>query len=141
MAAVIGPTRSALAAPGGVSGSGQTQGAVNARIATKLAGDVGYRAASAHPRPFVRGRIELPQVVEKPLSVGGIDAIAPKEPEIAVAVGPTVSIHAATRDIPGSRHTQCAVYPGIAADDTNGHRSTSAHPCPFIFGAHIGSHQ
>src|SRR5258705_10672396 len=45
-------------------------------------------AATAHPSPLVRGRIELPDIVETRHIAVGIVASTPKEPEIAALVSP-----------------------------------------------------
>src|ERR1039458_10342200 len=90
-------------------------------------------AASAHPCPFVRGRIELPKVVEiagKIRTKTSIDVTAPKEPEIAVAVGgPGRSVTAASGDVSSSRRAQRAVHSGPAFIGA-GYRLAAAHPCP-----------
>jgi hypothetical protein len=121
IAVAVGPTRSAIAASRDVSGSGRSQRAVDAGLVTS--------AASAHPGPFVRGRIELPKVVEFGEISVGLIAIAPKEPEIAVAVGPGRSVSAASGDVSSSGRSQCSIYSGPAFVGA-GYRAASAHPGP-----------
>src|ERR1019366_6373835 len=113
MAAAVGPGRSGSAASGDVSGSGRSQRAVDSGP-TAISAGRRHRAAPSHPRPFVRGRIELPKVVEKALLCVDIVAIAPKEPEIASTVGPAQSVNSASGDVSGGRRSQGAVHSGPA---------------------------
>ena len=124
MAAAVGPASSVIAASGDVSGGRRAQRAVHARMID--------RAASAHPRPLVRGRIELPKVVEIAMSAVGIAAISSKEPEIAAAVGPAHSVIAASGDVSGGRRSQRAVHARLVD------RAASAHPCPLVRGTGLG---
>ena len=138
IAAAVGPAYSATAASGNVSGGRHTQRAIHTGLSTKrrlavisssIRPATAHRAASAHPCPFVRGRIELPKVVER----GGCNKVAhaqatPKEPEIAFAVGPGRSTLAAWGDVSGGRHTQDAIHSRLLA------HAASTHPGPFICG-------
>ena len=127
MAAAVGPTSSSFAGSGNVSGNRYAQRAVHSLLVTT--------AASAHPGPLVLGRIELPKVVERAMmSIGIVANNAPKEPEIAAAVGPGRSAIAGSGDVAGSWHAQCAIHSGLAD------RAASAHPDPSECATGHGGH-
>src|ERR1019366_6426235 len=85
-----------------------------------------------------------PQVVEFALIAVGIEALAPKKPEMAAAIGPgqTIIIRVtASGNISGGRRSQRAVNSGLAADErataldtVASDRAASAHPRPFLRG-------
>ena len=81
MTAAIGPVRSTPAGSGDVPGCGRSQRAVYSERAASAVD----KFASTQIRPFVGGRIKLPQVVEIANMVVGIVAVAPEEPEMAAA--------------------------------------------------------
>ena len=120
MAAAVDPGGSGVAASGHVSSRRRSQRAVHANLVT--------RAGSAHPCPLAGGRIELPKIVEFSARSRGAGAGAPKEPEMAAAVGPTRGLLAASWDVAGRRRAQRAVDARLA------HGVASTHPCPLIRG-------
>ena len=69
-----------------------------------------------------------PQVVEIVITSVCIVAKAPKEPEMAVAIGPTVSKPSGSGGVSGSRYAQRAVHSGL------GVRAASSHPHPLVRG-------
>jgi len=81
---------------------------------------IGILTAKATFRFDAQGRVELPQVVEIAIFSVGIVANAPKEPEIAAAVGPTRGGVAASGDVSGSKRTQRAVRSGLRAIAADG---------------------
>src|SRR5208282_2818903 len=100
MPAVVNPAHSLIAASGNVFGSGRSFRAVHSGPATRA-----DRATSADPHPlaiFANRTIELPQVIQIAAIADAIYAQAPKEPEIAAAVGPGRSPVAASGDVSGS---------------------------------------
>ena len=125
MAAAVSQAHGALVASGDVSGGGRSQCAVHARLVD--------RAASAHPRPLVRGRIQYPKVVEMATIAVGTNSISPNEPEMATAVGPACCYISASGDISSGRRSQRAVHTGLATAKA-GHRAASAHPRPLVRG-------
>ena len=119
MAAAVGPACSFISSPWDVSGGRRAQRAVYARLVD--------RAASAHPRPLVGGRIEHPKVVEI-ARTGGTEALSPKEPEMTAAVDPASSVISASRDVSRGRRAQRAVYARMI------NRAAAAHPHPLVRG-------
>ncbi len=121
---------------GGLPGSGIVRGGMRSQCAVDSR--LIYCVASAHPRPFHRGRIELPKIVEIATIDRGIVTLAPKEPEIAIAVGPGHSAEAGSGHVRGGRRCQRAVDSGlgmavyIRANYLTGNRAFSAHPGPFV---------
>jgi hypothetical protein len=96
--------------------------------------NIGKRAKPAHPCPLVRRRIELPKIVESvPVRIG-IEALAPKKPEVSIDVPPVERVHAAPRDVTGSRNSQRAVHTGPVAIYLRCavQCAAAAHPRPLV---------
>ena len=101
-------------ASGKVTGSCAAQRSVNA--GNRAAG--AQHAATAHPGPFTRSRIELPEIIQNAGHIVGVRAVSTKEPERAVLIGPGNCGRAAARRISGSRSAQRAVHSRPVADTT-----------------------
>ena len=144
ISAVVGPARTELASSGNISGGGRSQRAVHAGLAGRDA-ITPFRAASVHPAPQIRGRIELPKVVEIARIAVGIEATAAEEPEITAGIAPARNAIAASGDVSGSRRSQRAVHSGWATEGpvrslyvgnktVTRIRIASAHPRPLVGG-------
>ena len=93
IAVAVTPVRCQISTARDVCGGRGAEGPVDPRLPTgnRVAACAAgrYGAASPHPRPLLRGGLELPQVIQLTEVSVGIDALAPEKPEIAAAVGPS----------------------------------------------------
>ena len=131
MPLLVCPGRGLNPTPGDISRIGGPQRPIDSGISRDgLAGIHASEVDAADQGPFQCGRIELPQVVEKATIAVGIEAVTPKEPEMAAVVSPTRRPLTATGDVSGGGRSQCAVDSGLAFLISRD-RAASAHPGPF----------
>src|SRR5262249_4658964 len=96
VAAAVTPGARSTPASGEVARRRRTHCTVDPSLTARSVAGYRHCAASPHPRPLARSRIELPQVIEEAVIVLGIIPLAAEEPETAVCASPT------PRLVPGS---------------------------------------
>jgi hypothetical protein len=127
----VRPSERIDTAPRDVSSGRNPQGAVHAGLVAKRLrrGRTVQSAAAAHPCPHVRGRVELPKVIENAPYATCSVSLSSKEPEITISVRPCRFRHSPTGEVSSSGLPQNAVG---SIDGEAIEIAVAAHPGPLV---------